>query len=310
MHGAGIRQIGGPVEILDLPDPDDLASDEVLIEVEAAGVGNWDEIVRTGGWDTGAVPPMALGVQAAGTIVAIGQAVHGFRPGDPVLAHPLPLRAQGTWADRLVAWSELVVLKPPAVPWLAAAALPVPALTAEQVLTEALAISPGEFLLVHGAGGVTGRLMVQLAALRGAHIIATAGSSSAQRVRELGACEVLSYHETDWPERVRQITGGKGVMAAANAARSGAASAMQAVADGGRLATITSDPPDQERDIKVSTVYVRPDAPQLASLVALLADGHLSLDIGPTFPMTEAGVALERAAEGGQGGAVVLTRMG
>ncbi|MBV8432496.1 MAG: hypothetical protein JO244_15125, partial [Solirubrobacterales bacterium] len=66
MKAAGIHQFGGPVEFLELPEPRALRPDEVLIEVRACGMGNWDEIARTGGWDLGTRPPMALGVEAAG----------------------------------------------------------------------------------------------------------------------------------------------------------------------------------------------------------------------------------------------------
>src|SRR5579859_1726919 len=75
----------------------------VLLEVRAAGVANWDELGRTGGWDVGASPPMALGVEAAGTMLAAGQVVSGWVPGDAVMTHPVPLRHQGTWAPRLIA---------------------------------------------------------------------------------------------------------------------------------------------------------------------------------------------------------------
>ena len=71
MRAAGITELGGAVTELELPDPPPPGSREAVIEVRAAGVGNWDEIVRTGGWDTGAVPPMALGVEAAGVISSV-----------------------------------------------------------------------------------------------------------------------------------------------------------------------------------------------------------------------------------------------
>ena len=67
MQVAGIRKVGAQVEMIDVSEPRPLAPDEVLVEVMAAGVGNWDEFVRTGGWDVGGVPPRALGVEAAGT---------------------------------------------------------------------------------------------------------------------------------------------------------------------------------------------------------------------------------------------------
>ena len=108
MQVAGIRQAGARIELIDVGEPRPLAGDEVLLEVMAAGVGNWDEFVRTGGWDVGARPPMALGVEAAGTVVAAGRAVSDWASGDPVMTHPLPLRDQGTWAPRLIAPAGLL----------------------------------------------------------------------------------------------------------------------------------------------------------------------------------------------------------
>jgi NADPH:quinone reductase-like Zn-dependent oxidoreductase len=135
--------------------------------------------------------------------------------------------------------------------------------SASAALRSAL-IRLGEHLLVHGAGGVTGGLLVALAALRGAQVIATAGPASQQRVSSLEARQVIDYHDQEWPEQVRVITGRHGVAAAVNAARGGAAVAIRAVADGGRLATITSDPPSRQRDITVSNIYVRADGNQTA----------------------------------------------
>src|SRR6185437_14972363 len=128
-----------------------------------------------GGWEVGAKPPMALGVEAAGTVLAAGQAVDDWAPGDAVMTHPVPLRDQGTWAPRLIVPAGLLARKPPATSWEIAAAFPIPALTAEQVLGDALNVQAGEQLLVHGAAGVTGGLLVALGSLRGAQVIATAG---------------------------------------------------------------------------------------------------------------------------------------
>jgi NADPH:quinone reductase-like Zn-dependent oxidoreductase len=288
MRAAGIRRPGGDVEVLDLPEPRALAADEVLSEVAAAGIGNWDDVVRRGGWDVGVRPPMALGVQGAGRIVGVGQDVTGLAVGDGVMTHPLPLREQGTWAERLIAPAGLVARKPAGVSWEAAGAFPVPALTADQVLSDALG---AQTLLVHGAGGVTGRLLVALATLRGLWVVATAGPSSAAQVRAAGAGEVLDYHDGTWPQEVRRLTGGAGVAAAANAVRGGAADGMLAVADGGRLVTITSDPPAQERGITVSSLYVRPDGGRLAALAALLGDGSLAVPVAATYAWNRPPVA-------------------
>jgi NADPH:quinone reductase-like Zn-dependent oxidoreductase len=85
--------------------------------------------------------------------------------------------------------------------------VPIPALTAAQALDEALGIESGGWVVVNGAGGVTGGLLVQFAAARGARVIATASANKAERIRGYGASEVLDYHG-DWPALVCEITGG------------------------------------------------------------------------------------------------------
>jgi NADPH:quinone reductase-like Zn-dependent oxidoreductase len=250
---------------------------------------------------------MALGVEAAGLVTAVGSMVTDWAPGDEVMTHPLPLRDQGTWAPTLIAPSGLIARKPVGVSWEVAAVFPVPALTATQVLDEALGVGPGDRLLVNGAGGVTGRLLVSLGSLRGAEVIATAGPHSRAPVAALGAREVIDYHEQDWPDQVLAIANGTGVSAAVNATPDGARDAIRAVRDGGRLATITSDPPQQERGITVSSVYVRPDGGQLGSLARLLAAGELEISVATSYELRDAADALATAVGGRAGGAIALT---
>jgi NADPH:quinone reductase-like Zn-dependent oxidoreductase len=306
MQAAGIERFGGQVRVLELAAPASPASDEVVISVRAAGVANWDEIVRVGVWDVGRQPPMALGVAAAGIVEAIGDDVSNVAPGDDVLTHPVPLRHQGTWAESLVAPAAVVAPKPAGVAWEEAAAFPVPALTADQALAEAAPDPAGEWVLVHGAGGVTGGLVVQLAVSRGATVVATAGPRSAARVAGYGTDLVLDYHDPDWPIQVREASPNRrGVRAAVNAAPDGAALALQAVADDGRLATITGDPPAADRGVSVSDVYVRADGAALAALATALDEGLLSVDVAERLPMTDAAAALEGAVAG-RAGAIVL----
>lgn len=309
MRAAGIRHFGDQVEGLELPEPRALRPDEVLIDVRAAGVGNWDEFVRTGSWDLGIRPPMALGVEAAGLVTAVGDRVTGIRRGDRVTTHAVPLREQGAWAERFIAAAEHIAAVPAEMTFDVAAALPVPALTADQAIGAALAIRAGQTVLVNGAGGVTGGMLVQLAAHCGATVIATAGADSAGRVSAIGADTVLDYHQRDWPEQVRALTGG-GVDGAANAVRAGSAEAVRAVRDGGRLATITADLPDAERGIATQAVQVVPDGARLAGLVQLLAQGVLTVTVAGSFSLERAAAALAQARHGAHGSATVLRPSG
>jgi NADPH:quinone reductase-like Zn-dependent oxidoreductase len=303
---AGISRVGGPVESLEVADARAPREHEVLIAVMAAGVGNWDEYARTGGWDVGRAPPMALGVEAAGVVAAIGHRVKDWAVGDQVLTHPLPLRDQGSWAPQLLAPAALLAEKPRSISWNAAAAFSVPALTAEQVIAEALDVQAGDQVLVNGAAGVTGALIVSLAAMRGASVIATASPSNHKRLKGLGACHPIDYHDAHWPERVREVTGGNGVSSAANAVPGGASEVIRLVRDGGRLATITSDPPDETRGIDVSSIYVRPDGAQLRKLVELLGAVTLEVPVGSVFRLDDAAAALAASVRGRGRGAIVV----
>ena len=306
MRVAGITALGRPVEILEVDEPPPPAAGDVLIDVAAAGIGNWDELVRIGSWQIGGPAPMALGTSAAGTVAAVGSGVAEVREGDEVMAHPLPLRRHGTWAEKLLAPAATVASRPPEAPLEASGAFPIPALTAAQTLDEALGVESGGWIVVNGAGGVTGGLLVQLAAARGARVIATASEKKAERIRGYGAAEVLDYHG-DWPAVVREITGG-GALRAVNAASDQAATTLKAVADGGRLATITGDPPQEERGVAVSDVYVRPDGRQLSALAELLADGTLSVPVVSVRPLEDAAQALREVVVGADGAIVLSLR--
>jgi NADPH:quinone reductase-like Zn-dependent oxidoreductase len=305
MRAAGIRQIDGAVELLELTQPRAIRADELLIDVRACGVGNWDEFVRTGGWDVGTRPPMALGVEAAGVVAAVGTSAGGFKPGDHVTTHSVPLREQGSWAEWMIVPAEHCAVLPPGVPSDVGAALPVPALTADQVMTDALQVNAGQTVLVNGAGGVTGGMLVQLAAHLGATVIVTASPENAERLSAMGAARILDYRQPDWSEQVRLLTGG-GVDAAANAVRSGAGAAVKAVRNGGRLATITADPPAAERGITVRDVQVVPDGARLGKLARLAARGVLTVSSTKLYPLEQAGAALAQARHGAHGAAVVL----
>jgi NADPH:quinone reductase-like Zn-dependent oxidoreductase len=305
MRGAGITALGRPIEIVEVDDPASPAAGEVLIDVVTAGVGNWDELVRIGRWQVGGPAPMALGTEAAGTLGAVGAGVAEMREGDEVITHPLPLRRHGTWAARVLAPAATVAPRPPKASWEACGAFSIPALTAAQALDEALGIERDGWVVVNGAGGVTGGLLVQLAVARGARVVATASAGKAERIRGYGASEVLDYHDDDWPALVREITGG-GAPKAVNAARGQAATTLVAVGDGGRLATITGDPPREDRGVAVSDVYVRPDGGQLSALAELLAEGVLRVPIASVRPLEQAAQALREVVAGADG-AVVLS---
>src|SRR4051812_20693532 len=153
MRGAGILAYGGAVQLLELPAPEISNPHQLLIRVYAAGVGNWEDIVRSGGWDVGGVPPMALGVEAAGVVRAVGAAVSRFRVGDQVLTHAVLLQHQGAWAEMLVVPEGQAAHKPAAMSFPVAGPFPVPPPTPPPGLSGAAGPPRGGAVLLPRAGG-------------------------------------------------------------------------------------------------------------------------------------------------------------
>ena len=296
MWGSGISVNGGVVEWSEFPFPPEPGPGQVLVAVEAAGVGPWDDLVRQGSWDVGLRPPAALGVEGTGRVVAVGPGVTTVSVGDAVLAHEAPLPGGGGfWAERVLLTAAHVASRPPALDAVAAAALPVGGLTAAQAL-EAVQLTPGDRLLVTGGAGGTGVLVVQLAARAGLHVTATASPSSTPRLRRLGAETVIDYHD---PHGLEHADGP--FDAAVIAAVGTAAAALRVVRDGGRLCSLTSDAPPARRGITASNLYVRPDGQELARLADTLTDG--TLEVQPeVLPLQDGRAALTRVLAGRTGG--------
>ncbi|MBX7555475.1 NADP-dependent oxidoreductase [Streptomyces sp. NPDC004232] len=291
------------VALLELPEPSSPGPGQILVTVEAAGVGPWDELLNDAGWDVGLRPPAALGVEGAGKVLAVGAGVTGFAVGDRVLAHEAPLPGgSGFWAERVLVNADHTAACPSGLDAVHAAALPVNGLTAVQAL-EKLELGRGQRLLITNGGGATGALAVQLAAARGIEVTATASAAAAERLLGLGAKEVVDYHDPNWPAQVHG-----GFDAALTIATGTADAALPLVRDGGRLCSLTSDAPAEERGITSWDLYLEPNATQLAQLAEQAAAGTLKLAPEP-LPLSEGPAAFARVVTGRAGGKkLVLTQ--
>ncbi|MFD8378380.1 NADP-dependent oxidoreductase [Streptomyces sp. NPDC059679] len=291
------------VALLELPEPSSPGPGQILVAVEAAGVGPWDELLNGAGWDVGLRPPAALGVEGAGKVLAVGAGVTGVAVGDRVLAHEAPLPGgSGFWAERVLINADHAAACPPGLDAVHAAALPVNGLTALQAL-EKLDLSRGQRILITNGGGATGALAIQLAAAKGIEVTATASAAAAERLLGLGAMEVVDYHDPSWPAKVRG-----GFDAALTIATGTADAALPLVRDGGRLCSLTSDAPPEERGITSWDLYVEPNAAQLLQLAEQAAEGTLKLAPEP-LPLSEGPAAFARVVTGRAGGKkIVLTR--
>ncbi|MFH8725106.1 zinc-binding alcohol dehydrogenase family protein [Streptomyces termitum] len=212
MRTVRIHAFGNPevlrAEETPVPDP---GPGQVLIAVEAVGVGFAQTQMRR---DVFPAPmwrpsfPIVLGGDVVGTVAALGAGVTGLREGDRVGAFTL----HGAYAEYVAVDADTVLPVPAGMDAATATALPGSGPIAMGVLATA-ALRPGETVLVHAAAGGIGHLAVQAARAAGAgRIIATAGSAAKlDFARELGADVLVDYSRDDWPDRVREATGGQGV---------------------------------------------------------------------------------------------------
>jgi NADPH:quinone reductase-like Zn-dependent oxidoreductase len=303
VKACGVSGAEKEVALLELPEPSSPGPGQILVTVEAAGVGPWDELLNGAGWDVGLRPPAALGVEGAGKVLAVGAGVTGFAVGDRVLAHEAPLPGgSGFWTEQVLINADHAAACPPGLDAVHAAALPVNGLTALQAL-EKLDLSRGQRLLITNGGGATGALAIQLAAAKGIEVTATASAAAAERLLVLGAMEVVDYHDPNWSAKVRG-----GFDAALIIATRTADAALPLVRDGGRLCSLTSDAPPEERGITSWDLYVEPNAAQLVQLAEQAAAETLKL-APERLPLSEGPAAFARVVTGRAGGKkIVLTR--
>ncbi len=209
MRAVVVTAFGGPevLQYQEVPDPRP-GLGQVLIRVAATGVNFADIQARRGRYHGEATPPFIPGLDAAGTIVAVGEGVHGLRVGQRVAAFPLG----GSYAEFVLADPALVYPLPDGVDFDTAAAFPTIGITAYNLLRTAGQLAEGETVLIHAAAGGVGTTAVQVARLLGAgRVLGTVGDDAkAELVRGLGADVVINYRREDFAARVRELTDGRG----------------------------------------------------------------------------------------------------
>ena len=209
MKAAAIDQFGPPsvITLHELPIPKP-GPRQILIALQAAGVGSWDESIRDGSWKPAGRSkfPLVLGTDGAGVVVAKGSRVRRFRPGDRAYGYEAANTKGGFYAEYVAIDERHAGHVPRRLDFLQAAAGAVTGLTALQGIDGALELRRGETVLIFGASGAVGSLAVQFAKRRGARVIATAsGRPAAGMVRRLGADAVVDARRPDLADRLREL---------------------------------------------------------------------------------------------------------
>ncbi len=202
------HELGGPevLRVEEVPTPEPIPT-EIQVRVRAAGVNPVDFKTRGGKGMAGVFgePPFTVGWDVCGEVTAIGFGVTRFAVGDEVFGMPWFPRQAGAYAEYVTAPSRHFEHKPHAFSVEEAGALPLAGLTAWQVVVDTIRVQAGDDVLIHGGAGGVGHLAVQIAAARGANVIATARREQADFLAGLGATRTLDYRDDDFDSQLGEL---------------------------------------------------------------------------------------------------------
>jgi NADPH:quinone reductase-like Zn-dependent oxidoreductase len=285
----------GQFRIQPVPKPDPQAN-QLRIKVRAAAVNpvDWKQAAR-------AAPGTRLipGRDLSGVIDAVGDASGPWKVGQQVMG----VATGGSYAQYALAAPSAVALKPQRLSFAEAAGLPVAGETAWRALVTIANVQPGQRVLIQGGAGGVGSAAVQIAKLRGAHVIATASPSHNELLRSLGADEILDYHSVRIEQTLKDIDVVFNTVNAETGARS-----IAVLKPGGILVSVGgAAPTEQCAAAKVRCAATGPvTGESLGTLSELAEQGKFRVHIDRVFPLAEAAQALELNRQGHTGGKIII----
>ena len=301
---------------------------DVLVRVGAASINPLDRMVRNGEFKLllKYKLPFVLGHDLAGVVTRVGAEVRDYKVGDEVYARPRDLRI-GAFAEYIAIDQADIALKPRSLTMEQAAAVPLVTLAAWQALVEVAQLKPGQKVLVHAGAGGLGSTVIQLAKHLGAFVATTAHGNDAEKVRGLGADEVVDYTKANFAEMLSAYDVVLDSLGSDNLARS-----LTVLKPGG-LAISVVGPPDaafatqlgrpilkpvmallslkvrtqaRKLGVRYSFFFMRADGVQLKTLAALYDAGALRPMLNRTFPFDETLDAMAYVEHGRARGKVVV----
>jgi NADPH:quinone reductase len=312
MRAAAIDRFGGPgvlsIHTLPVPVPN---AQEVLIALDAAGVGIWDARQRDGTWSAEGEErfPLVPGTDGAGTVVAVGARVERLAVGDYVYSYSFANPKGGFYAEYVAVSAGKVALVPETLDEIHAGAVPTIGLTALQGVDDALELAEGESVIIHGANGNVGMLAVQFAKHRGARVLATAsGTDGIELVRRLGADEVVDGRRDDIEVAAKRFApdGIDAVLAFVGGEE--LTQCLDTLRQGGRLAYPNGIEPEprKRRGLRTTPYDAEVGPREFERLGRAIEEGHVEIPLAEVFSLEDATRAHERLERGHVLGKIVL----
>jgi NADPH:quinone reductase-like Zn-dependent oxidoreductase len=330
MKALVLKRYGGAghLEFADIARPV-IRSDEILVQVHAAGLNPIDYMIPKGLFK----PilkfrlPATMGSDLAGVVVEVGGSVRNFKVGDAVYASVFDL-GNGSFAEFVAVPESAAALKPANLDFVQAASLPMVSLTAWQAFNEVMQLGAGQKVFIPAGSGGIGTIAIQLAKQLGAVVGTTTSTGNMELVRSLGADEVIDYKQQAFEDVMQGYDAVLGTVRG-----DGLEKALQIVRPDSKVVSLIG-PPDAafakrrgmnfvmkfifsllsgkirrlaaRRNASYSFMFVRPDGAQLAQIGQLLAQQRVRPVIDRVFPFAEAKQALAYLERGRARGKVVL----
>jgi NADPH:quinone reductase-like Zn-dependent oxidoreductase len=303
MKAVRIHEFGGldRIRVEEVPTPE-VGRDQALVRIRAAGVNpvDWMVVERIYNPPGADRVPLTLGQDFAGVIERMGSgASHSFREGDAVFGE-----TWGSYAEQAPMPIRDLVRKPAGLDFVVAASIPMPALTAWQMVIDTAGAGPGMRFLVHGASGGVGSFAVQFAKWKGAEVAATASRQSFDWLRSVGVDPVIDYRHERFEEKVRDVDVVVDPVGGETQARS-----WTVLKRGGMLINLIGEIDEQaahRAGVRGVDFGMRYDTAELAEIGRLVERGTVQPRVTQQMRLEQAREALETNKQGRSHGKIVL----
>jgi alcohol dehydrogenase len=311
MKAAQMKGYGSSDEVIEInenvPAPNDPSAGKVLVKIKVAGINPIDWKIREG-YMQQMVPlqfPSPLGMDFSGIIEKVGQGVSEFRQGDEVYGQASILSGgSGAFAEMALANADAIAHKPKSLSPQEAAGLPLVGVSAWQALVETIGLQKNQKILIHGGAGGIGSVAIQIAKHLGSYVATTVSTNDKQFAKELGADEIIDYKTQTFEELIRDYDAAFDTVGGETYSRS-----FKVLKRGGIIVSMLEQPNQElmkQFGVKAIFQFTQVNRDRLTKLAQWVDQNNIRVNVDKTFPLEEAGKALDYQRDVHPRGKVVL----
>jgi NADPH:quinone reductase-like Zn-dependent oxidoreductase len=311
MKAAQMKGYGSSDEVIEInenaPAPNDPSAGKALVKIKAAGINPVDWKIREG-YMQQMIPlqfPSPLGMDFSGVIEKVGQGVSEFRQGDEVYGQASLLSGgSGAFAEMALANADSIAHKPKSLSHPEAAGLPLVGVSAWLALVETISLQKSQKILIHGGAGGIGSVAIQLAKHLGAYVATTVTANDKQFAKELGADEIIDYKTQTFEELIRDYDAAFDTVGGETYSRS-----FKVLKRGGIIVSMLEQPNQElmkQFGVKAIFQFTPVNRDRLTKLAQWVDQNNIRVNVDKTFPLEEAGKALDYQRDVHPRGKVVL----